>query len=193
MHWMPVQCLWHPLAMSKYRDYTGLLRTPPSLAWLIRERSRLKGQIDQCEKALDQLPRTLVELNQQLAALDAVIPRHEVKVDPKRIVGTRPRGPALLPFGVMSREILRCLRQAEGTPRYTSEIAMHVARATGLDMTKVRKADLIGRVGDRLKKMRAAGLIRSQHDQATNSEGTWALVQDAEEEQSPPAMKRKAG
>jgi hypothetical protein len=43
------------------------------MAWLIRERSILKGQRDQCEKQLGELPRRIVELEQQLAAADAVI------------------------------------------------------------------------------------------------------------------------
>jgi len=178
MHWADIQCSWHPVAMPKYRTYTGLIRTPPSLAWLIRQRAALKGRIDKIQRALDALPRELVELQQRLAALDAVIPLHEVQIDPTRIRGSAPRGPALLPPGVLTREILRFLREAQGEPRYTSEIAMYVARQAGLGMAKVRKPDLIGRVGDRLKKLRASGLLTSQHDQAGNREGMWQLVED---------------
>jgi hypothetical protein len=46
------------------------------MARLIRERSILKGQLDQGEKQLGELPTRIVELEQQLAAADAVIPRH---------------------------------------------------------------------------------------------------------------------
>lgn len=37
--------------MPKNHPYTGLLRTPPSMAWLIRERASLKGQIERLDSA----------------------------------------------------------------------------------------------------------------------------------------------
>jgi hypothetical protein len=55
------------------------------MAWLIRERARLKGQIDRIDKQLESLPRERVELEQALAALDRVIPLHEVPVNPSEI------------------------------------------------------------------------------------------------------------
>jgi hypothetical protein len=97
--------------MPKNRDYTGLAVTPSSMAWLIRQRSVLKGRIDRQRKLLDDIPRLLVELQRQLDAIDAVLPLHEVKVDPLQIVGRRPKSAPLLPFGVLSKGILKYLRQ----------------------------------------------------------------------------------
>lgn len=66
--------------MPKFRDYTGLERTPSSMAWLIRERAKLKGMIERRQKQLQELPREILELQTVLDALDRVIPLHEVKV-----------------------------------------------------------------------------------------------------------------
>lgn len=104
--------------MAKNRDYTGLVRTPPSMAWLIRKRSILQGELDRAKKDLDRLPRTICELEQKLVALDQhVFPMHEVRVDPKSIKGTREIGKSVLPFGVMTKNILACLRLAGGCAR----------------------------------------------------------------------------
>lgn len=68
--------------MSSYRKYAGFLRTPPPKAWLIRERRMAKGRIEKLEKALDALPEKIAAAKADLAVLDAVIPRREVKVEP---------------------------------------------------------------------------------------------------------------
>jgi hypothetical protein len=49
------------------------------MAWLIRRRVALRGEIDCIDKQLNELPRKRVELAQALEALDQVFPPHEVK------------------------------------------------------------------------------------------------------------------
>lgn len=73
--------------MPRNRDYTGLVRTPSSMAWLIRKRSLLKGQIDRLSKMQTDIPDKIKTLQNELDALDAVIPLHEVPVDPTVIKG----------------------------------------------------------------------------------------------------------
>ena len=69
--------------MPKNRHYTGFLRTPPSMAWLIRERAHLQGTIDRCDKVIDEHAPRRVAAAQQLASLDAVLPLHDgVLVNP---------------------------------------------------------------------------------------------------------------
>lgn len=118
--------------MPKFRSYTNLERTPPSMAWLIRERSKLKGMIERRQKQLEDLPREIVELQSRLDALDHVFPLHEVKVDPKIIKGTRPQRKDLAPRGLMTRVIYRVLKEAAGKPRLSSEIAIEFLREAGL-------------------------------------------------------------
>ena len=55
--------------MPKNRDYTGLLRTPPSLAWLIREKARVRGRLERLEKALSALPAEIAQVQAEIAAL----------------------------------------------------------------------------------------------------------------------------
>jgi hypothetical protein len=139
--------------MAKNRDYTGLLRTPPSMAWLIRERARLQGIIDRCDRVIDEHARRRMAAARQLASLDAVFPLHEIKVEPTIIDGVRPHKPRLVPHGALTKAILACLREAAGTPRITTEIALYVAHACQIDLTKVRRADISARVHRRLKSL----------------------------------------
>ena len=151
------------------------------MAWLIRERSWVKGQIDKCERQLDDLPRRLVDLQQQLAALDAVIPRHEVKVDPKAITGTRPHQPALFPYGVVSKSILRRLREANGKPIYTAELAFQLLRDTGTHLKDVHMASVMDAVGRRLRVFASRGLVQAARTGRIQDAVAWSLIQEDEE------------
>jgi hypothetical protein len=106
--------------MPSNRDYTGLERTPSSMAWLIGKRARIKGQLDRLRRIQSTLPDQIAELESALKALDAVIPLHEVKVDPQVIKGCAPKGPAIAASGELTRFLLRVLREAKGEPLYTA-------------------------------------------------------------------------
>ncbi len=167
---------------KKNRDYTGLVRTPPSMAWLIRERAMLKGAIDKIDKQLERLPLERLRLEQELAALDRVIPRHEVKVDPRAIEGVRPQRPRLVSSGGVIKGILACLRGFNGVPVSTIEIAFYVARLNGLALTAEMQADWVKRVGKRLRGLRAEGVVNSFHDTEPGSQawGMWALAAEVD-------------
>lgn len=97
-------------------------RTPSSLKWLISKRSRLSGVLLMLNNertklrdkiyALDQRAEALIK---QLEALDQTFGLHEITVDPEMIRSVRPhvRKP-LLPYGQLSRTILRELRSERG-------------------------------------------------------------------------------
>lgn len=82
------------------RDYTGLVRTPSSMAWLIRKKATPLGRVAKSEKILLELPYQIQAMKAEVAALDLVIPMHEVKVDPNAIKGKRTKGKAILPYGL---------------------------------------------------------------------------------------------
>lgn len=168
--------------MGINRKYTGLERTPPSMAWLIRERAMLKGRIDALEKRLQEIPRELVELRGQLAALDAVIPRHEVRVEPSKIVGIHKTSPPILPYGVMTKAVLKCLRES-GRPLSTSTIMAHLCVVTGFELTNANRAMVMERLRYRLKTLVNRGVLRRHHSMKTgeNAEGRWSLAVDEEE------------
>lgn len=178
--------------MPKFRDYTGLERTPQSMAWLIRERAKLKGLIERRQRQLDELPREILELQTKLNALDLIIPLHEVKVDPQVIKGTRPREKSLAPFGVMTSVIYRVLKEAKGEPRSSSEIALEFMREIGMPVTRANRVHATERVRRRLKAMSHAGSVERHHDLYVrdNSEGLWSLPKngwaaDDEDDQEP--------
>jgi hypothetical protein len=75
--------------MPKNRDYTGFLRTPSSMAWLIRERATARGVLDRLQKLEKNLPEQIKAAQAKIDALDSVIPLHDVPVDPTAIKGTR--------------------------------------------------------------------------------------------------------
>lgn len=166
--------------MAKNRDYTGLVRTPSSMAWLIRKRSVVRGKIERLEKTLLQLPVEIATLKQNLDALDAVIPLHEVVVDPLAIVGRRPRRRNVLPWGNMTRHILNYLR-TEGRPLYSADIAMHVAKLENVDFTKFSKAWFSRRVGRQLKSLASKGLLERHHPSKTSAMGLWSLRADLDD------------
>jgi hypothetical protein len=66
--------------MRKNRDYTGLVRTPASMDWLLRERAQLQGRMDACRRQIEELPLRLVKLQSQIDALDNVFSLHTVQV-----------------------------------------------------------------------------------------------------------------
>lgn len=162
--------------MSKNRDYTGLVRTPSSMAWLIKKRSCVKGNLERLCKTQAELPGKIKALQEELDALDAVIPLHEVQVDPRVIKGRRPQRPAMAPHGELTRFLLNRLREADGQWLYTSELAAEFVRVQGIDLSKLRMADITDRVSKRLRMLQHAGDVRRHHDSSTQELGRWSLA-----------------
>ena len=168
--------------MSKNRDYTGLVRTPSSMAWLIRKRSVIKGQIDRLSKMQADIPDKIKELQEELDALDAVIPLHEVPVDPKVIKGRKPKGPALASHGELTRFLLNRLREAGGQWLYTSELAAEFVRLHNVDLNKIKMPDVMDRVAKRLGVLEREGDVRRHHERETQDLGRWSLAVQADDE-----------
>ncbi len=176
------------------------------MAWLIEKRRSLKGRVDwvrrqiaRYERALEELPRQLVQLETELASLDAVFKLHVVQVEPQKITGKQRKRKALLPYGVLSKLILKTLRTA-GEPLSTSTVARRVAEALdepiGWEMTTpLRQA-----TRKRLRRMVAEGWVERHHPVCVGAkdEGIWSLRKDSAwdgsdaESPSPPALLRAA-
>ena len=167
--------------MPKNRDYTGLVRTPSSMAWLIRKRSVIKGQIDRLSKMQADIPDKIKALQEELDALDAVIPLHEVPVDPKVIKGRKPKGPALAQHGELTRFLLNRLREAGGQWLYTSELAAEFVRLHDVDLDKIKMPDVMDRVAKRLGVLEREGDVRRHHERETQNLGRWSLAVEADD------------
>ena len=167
--------------MSKNREYTGLVRTPSSMAWLIGHRAKIKGQLDRLKRLQSTLPEKIRAAEADLAAIDAVIPFHEVKVDPLVIHGVRAKRPPIAAHGVLTRFLLRQLRIAAGKPLYTAELALQFGRENAIDASTLVHADLMDRVKKRLGVLTTQGLVRRHHAHESRNMGTWSLVVEDDE------------
>jgi len=76
----------------------------------------LLGKIAKSEKLLCELLDQIEAMKAEVAALDIVIPMHEVIVDPNAIQGKRTKSKPTLPYGIVTRGIYECLRLADGLP-----------------------------------------------------------------------------
>jgi hypothetical protein len=168
--------------MKKNRDYTGLERTPSSMAWLIRARQIHKGRLDKFLALQAKLPDQIAQAEQELAAIDAVIPFHEIKVDPNLIEGRRPRRKALAPYGHLTKLIVRCLKVANGKPVSTPEIVYFFTREAGVDPNQLNSRELVAGVRRRLRAMCKLGIVRRHHPRKTEDMGSWSLVLDQSED-----------
>lgn len=166
---------------KKNRDYTRLVRTPSSMAWLIKQRARLQGKIDILQKKFDSIPSEIAELQEVLRSLDRTFPLHEVQVEPSEIEGRRPKRAALAPHGALTKHILTQLREASG-PLYTAEIGLSFARAFSIDLSKVSQAELADAVLKRLQVLVKRGVVQRHHEKETTRQGSWSLVLDEVED-----------
>ncbi len=148
------------------------------MAWLIAQRARVKGQLDRLRRQQGTLPEHIRIAEAELASLDAVIPLHEVKIDPNVIKGRQPQRPKAAPHGALTKFLLKRLRQAAGTPVYTTELALQFAREHEVDLGLLTQADLMDRVGKRLGALTAMGIVCRHHPTATTGLGSWSLVLD---------------
>lgn len=73
--------------------------------------SQAEGDVERTQEALEELPRVIVDFKTKLAALDAVFPLHDLKVDPTAVKCRRQKSPAVMPYGVITKAILRCLKE----------------------------------------------------------------------------------
>lgn len=153
------------------------------MAWLIRTRAVHQGRLDQLLKLQSELTQQVAVIESELAAIDAVIPFHEVKVDPSGIAGVQPRSKRLVPHGQMTKVVLRCLKDAKGRAIHTEEVSQFFAREVGVDLGQYGTAAMNIRVRTRLKVLCNEGLVRRHHIGATGSAtGSWSLVLDQSED-----------
>jgi hypothetical protein len=161
--------------MPSNRDYTGLIRTPSSMAWLIGQRARVKGRLDRLQRLEATLPELIRAAEAELRSLDAVIPLHEVKVEPQAIQGKRSYAPRLADSGELTRFVYKKLRLARGTPVYTAEIAFQFIREFKIDSAAFSHAEVMNRIGKRLRVLVDQGIVRRHHPTSINDPVAWSF------------------
>lgn len=146
------------------------------MAWLIRKKATLLGRVARNERILSELPSYIQAMRAEIAALDLVIPLHEVKVDPNAIKAKRTKSKPALPYGVVTRGIYECLRLANDEPITSLEIAIHIAKAQGIDIRKSARIRIA--VRDRLNTLARENKVTRHHSVTSNDFGIWSLPKD---------------
>ena len=164
-----------------FRQYTGLARTPSSLKWLLLKRARTLGLLEKKKNRKAKLSDEIDALRTQMKAIDQVIRQHEAKVDPEASPGRRPHRAWIAGHGQMTRSIFEQLREANGQPRTTNELAIQFLQSIGKEVTEETLKDVRQRIRYRLKNLVRRGDVRPLHELDAHGfceQGLWALKND---------------
>lgn len=145
------------------------------MAWLIGQRARVKGRLDRLRRVESTLPELIQAAEAELRSLDAVIPLHEVKVEPQAIQGKRSYAPRLADNGELTRFVYRKLRQASGKPVYTAEFAFQFIREFEIDPAAFSHAQVMDRIGKRLRVLVEQGIVRRHHTAGATEPVAWSF------------------
>lgn len=179
------------------------IRTPSSLAWLLKKRARLSGEIIKIEaaeevrlrevgvrlEALDaqranvvlmsnQVARSceqhLAALRRDLEATDQVLRLHEVQIDPDLIAPIQTHiQRAATDYGEMTRLILACLKHGKNRPQSTTQVTNFLINAIGSTGHAIDYSDFRYRVRKRLQRLTREGQVKRHHSPRTTVEGMW--------------------
>lgn len=161
-------------------------RTPPSLKWLIVKRSRTSGLvsrlIEEREALSDRLERVtqlVSRLERQLQALDVTFELHDIQIEPTDIAPVVPhKAVKLLPFGQMSRVMLRAMRKhGNWVPTTVLAVEVRMAMPDGhqsYDETYVRRA-VRRRLGALMREGRVERLLDNALAHDGSSEALWRI------------------
>lgn len=183
-----------------------MAKTPSVLKWMINRRARLLGEISKAEKRYgareielqkeidflqaraqrlqDRLVRIktirvkhVAVLQQDLASIDAAMGQHHILIDVDLVRPTRGQDNAwLLPHGVMSRLILRSLREADGGVLDTNQVALFVAEEGKLDIHPDVFRSFKIAIRRRMRALHAAGLLRRIAIGNRTMDSRWAAI-----------------
>jgi len=186
----------------------SLIRTPPSLKWLIDKRARLLGEINKLENSYGKkledakkqiivaenslehakrelayvesaVPMIIESLRKDLQGVDNTLGLHEIQINPDIIPPIRPQDAALSSnHGAMTRAIFERLRLAGGQSVSTFEFTDYVAIAIGLELTDNNYQEFRKRISWRLKKLCSEGKIQRLHQVKGAIVGEWILSDD---------------
>jgi hypothetical protein len=164
-----------------YNIYTGVERTPSSLAWMVAKRMHLAGEIERLEKLVLDGPEQIAKLRTKLAALDETIRMHEVPVDPESLPPRHRRVKKVkLPHGALVTVIYTVLRENGNEPlptnRFVQAVITEHAIPVDKEIMRCLRRMAISALNDLVRKGRLVPL----HPKTTNSEGTWMLSSDGQ-------------
>lgn len=144
---------------------------------LLKDYKRKAGEIKALRKDLRETVKVVLVKERELAALGTILKAREpdLNLQSVRPVATYPKV-MQLKWGLLTRMILTCLREANGTPVSGELVADYVIASGHLEVQD--RAALISTrlsVRKRLKGLAAAGKIVGHHVKSSNTGSSWSL------------------
>lgn len=164
--------------MTRNRDYTGLVRTPASMTWLIRQRATIQGSIERKQRRIQRHREEVSVLKQQLRAVDVVVRAHEVAVDPEAVKAVKSPRPRVGPHGELGRFLVSELKLANGKPVPATELAIGFLKHLQMEVNMINLKDFRSRIRWRLKDLAAEGRVVARHvadESGRIIEGYWSF------------------
>jgi hypothetical protein len=165
-------------------------KTPPSLKWLIVQRSRLSGEVQNLEaqrtslkEQLQQIENRLVTVSSLLSSLDHTFQLHEIQIEPTEIATVVPqKNKRLLPPGQMSRQIRRILACHDGWAS-TAEITIKIIQYSNISVKDEETYEYVHiAVRKRLRSMLAKSEVQRMEGSTKgrcydgSNQSTWRLT-----------------
>lgn len=181
----------------------AMAKTPSSLKWLINKRARILGHIKKIEsnpedllKAQHRLKEAIKEVNYAkndlafkkmvtpliiddlkngLEVIDRALQMHEIQIPPSLIPSLRPHEGMMLKYGVITKQIIKCLKYAGVGGLKTSQIVLYIKVEEDLELTHSEHLYFHRAVRKRLQALCVRNVVERLHCHSTTSEGSWRL------------------
>lgn len=154
---------------SPNRRYTGLEKTPSSMAWLLKQRAEVRGKLDRAKRRLMEYERQLARQRFELDALKAelatlpILPRRTT--NSARLFEGR---------GQVEASIMTILREANPSPMSTAAIADRFALTVVCNKAHLDAFELRYRIRSTLVRLRDRGSVRAST--SSRKDGTnWSI------------------
>ncbi|MDI1245951.1 MAG: hypothetical protein PSV24_11165 [Rhodoferax sp.] len=147
------------------------------MAWLIRQRAIIKGRLDRYQSQQEKLPDLIASVKAELSALDAVIPLHEIKLDPTIIKGQKRYSAPIAGYGELTAFILENLRNSGAEPVCSNTLTTNFMRKHGMPLIKTEVSRVGAAMRYRLKNLAKTGVVIPHHDRTPSGGlGLWTLA-----------------
>ncbi len=162
-------------------NYTGLIRNPSSLTWLIKQRETIKGSINRKQRRIKSFRGDISSLQRKLKAVDTVISVHEISLDPNSVQGRAPQRKRLARRGEMGKFLLAELKKVGEGSITTTDLTVRFLGHIGTPLTMLSLKDARTRISWRLKDLASEGRIVGRHtpdERGVYQDGEWSLAID---------------
>ncbi len=170
-------------------------RIPPSLAWLVKRRKGLAGQLELARRSIqhrrDDLAQAerladleIAALSRHLEAVDQAIRLHQIIVDPTKLTSTRVQvNPRRSSYGGMTAAIYGALKGAAPKALTTDQVMAFVMGACDFGAVPEDYEDVRLKLRKRMRSLVAQGKITRLHAPYSggHAQGLWCVAPSTSE------------